>query len=309
MKKIAKYLVIVMVLGFAGLIVWGWTPDKSWDELEAKYLDDPADMITVLGNQMHVRDRGPKDAPAVILIHGFGSSLHTFKGWQERLTPDFRTVSLDLPGSGLSRPDSTGNYSDERSIALLKALMDQLGIERATLAGNSIGGRISWRFAGAHPDRVDRLVLISPDGFASGGFEYGKAPDIPAMTGIMKVFLPRYLVKMNLTPAHGDPSTMTPEMVTRYHDLLIGPGTRQAVIDRMAQTVLINPIPILKTIDVPVLLLWGKKDNLIPASHAKDYLDVLPDARAVVLPDLGHVPQEEEPARSLEPVRAFLSEE
>lgn len=309
MKKIAKYLVIVMVLGFAGLIVWGWTPDKSWDELEAKYLDDPADMITVLGNQMHVRDRGPKDAPAVILIHGFGSSLHTFEGWQERLTPDFRTVSLDLPGSGLSRPDSTGNYSDERSIALLKALMDQLGIERATLAGNSIGGRISWRFAGAHPDRVDRLVLISPDGFASGGFEYGKAPDIPAMTGIMKVFLPRYLVKMNLTPAHGDPSTMTPEMVTRYHDLLIGPGTRQAVIDRMAQTVLINPIPILKTIDVPVLLLWGKKDNLIPASHAKDYLDVLPDARAVVLPDLGHVPQEEEPARSLEPVRAFLSEE
>lgn len=308
MKKVAKYLVILLVAGFAGLIVWGWTPDKSWGELEAKYLDDPADLITVLGNQMHVRDRGPKDAPAVIMIHGFGSSLHTFEGWQERLTPDFRTISLDLPGSGLSRPDAKGDYSDERSIALIGELMDQLRIDSATLIGNSIGGRISWRFAGAHPDRVDKLVLISPDGFASGGFEYGKAPDIPALTAIMKYFLPRYLIEANLAPAHGDPATLTSDMITRYHDLLIGPGTRQAVIDRMAQTVLVDPVPILKTINVPVLLLWGENDNLIPASHARDYLDVLPDARSVVLPDLGHVPQEEDPVGSLRPVEAFLNE-
>lgn len=308
MKKVAKILATLMVAGVIGLVIWGWTPDKPWEELEARYLDDPADMVAVLGNQMHVRDRGPKDAPAIIMIHGFGSSLQTFEDWSEQLRSDFRVISLDLPGSGLSRPDSISDYSDERSIALIKDIMDQLGIERATLAGNSIGGRISWRFAGAHPDRVDKLVLISPDGFASGGFEYGKAPDIPAMTGIMKVFLPRYLIKTNLTPAHGDPSTMTPDMVTRYHDLLIGPGTRQAVIDRMAQTVLVDPIPILKTIDVPVLLLWGKKDNLIPASHSRDYLNVLSDARVVVLPQLGHVPQEEDPAQSLKPVRAFLKE-
>lgn len=306
MRKAAKYLAALMVTGFAGLIVWGWTPDKSWDELEIKYLDDPADLITVMDNQMHVRDRGPKTAPAVIMIHGFGSSLQTFEGWAEQLIPDFRAISLDLPGSGLSRPDTTGDYSDERSITLINALMDQLNVDRATLVGNSIGGRISWRFAGAHPDRVGKLVLIAPDGFASGGFEYGEAPDIPSMTGIMKVFLPRYLIETNLTPAHGDPATLTPDMITRYHDLLIGPGTRQAVIDRMAQTVLVDPVPILKTIDVPVLLLWGEKDNLIPASHAKDYLDVLPDARTVVLPDLGHVPQEEDPAKSLAAVKAFL---
>lgn len=298
-----------MTISLIGIGIWGWTPDKSWDDLEARYIDDPADMMTVLGNQMHVRDRGPTNALAVILIHGFGSSLHTFEGWSEQLKSDFRVISLDLPGSGLSRPDSNDDYSDERSIALIKDIMDQLGIERATLAGNSIGGRISWRFAGAHLESVDKLVLISPDGFASGGFEYGKAPDIPAMTGIMKYFLPRYLIEANLTPAHGDPSTMTPAMITRYHDLLIGPDTRQAVIDRMAQTVLVDPVPILKTIQVPVLLLWGEKDKLIPASHAKDYLKVLADARTVILPGLGHVPQEEDPARSLEPLRAFLLEQ
>ena len=305
-RRTTKFLGAVVLLAFFTVGFWGFTADKSWEELEAVYLDNPADMVTVLSNQMHVRDRGPKDAPAVILIHGFGSSLQTFEGWAERLRREFRVISIDLPGSGLSRPDSTGDYSDERSIALLKELMDQLGITRATLAGNSIGGRISWRFAGAHPDRVDKLVLIAPDGFASDGFEYGKAPDIPAMTNIMKVFLPRYLIEENLTPAHGDPSTMTPDMVTRYHDLLIGPGKRQAVIDRMAQTVLVDPVPILKTIDVPVLLLWGEKDNLIPASHALDYSSVLSDSRTVVLPGLGHVPQEEDPAETLKPVRAFL---
>lgn len=304
-----KLLGAVVLLALIPVAFWGWTPDKSWDDLEASYLDDPADIVTVLGNQMHVRDAGPKDAPAVILIHGFGSSLQTFEGWAEQLKADFRVISIDLPGSGLSRPDSSGDYSDKRSIALIKDLMDQLGIASATLAGNSIGGRISWRFAGAHPGQTDKLVLISPDGFASGGFEYGKAPDIPAMTAIMKYVLPRYLIETNLTPAHGDPSTMTPDMVTRYHDLLIGPGTRQAVIDRMAQTVLVDPIPILKMINVPVLLLWGEKDKLIPASHAKDYLAVLSDARSVVLSGLGHVPQEENPARSLAPVRAFLLEE
>ena len=307
-RRTTKFLGAVVLLAFFTIAYWGWTPDKSWEELEATYLEDSADISTVLGNQMHVRDRGPKDAPAVILIHGFASSLQTFEGWQDRLKSEFRVISIDLPGSGLSRPDSARDYSDERSIALIKEIMDQLGIARATLAGNSIGGRISWRFAGVHPDRVDKLVLIAPDGFASDGFEYGKAPEIPAMTNIMKVFLPRYLIEENLTPAHGDPSTMTPDMVKRYHDLLIGPGTRQAVIDRMAQTVLIDPVPILKTINVPVLLLWGEKDNLIPASHALDYSNVLSDSRTVVLPELGHVPQEENPAQSLDPVRAFLNE-
>lgn len=294
------------MLAFFTVAFWGWTPDKSWEELEATYLQNSSDMMTVLGNQMHVRDRGPENASAVIMIHGFGSSLQTFAGWAESLKSEFRIVSIDLPGSGLSRPDSETDYSDERTIALIKDIMDQLGIRRATLAGNSIGGRISWRFAGTHPDRVEKLVLIAPDGFASDGFEYGKAPDIPAMTNIMKVFLPRYLIEENLSPAHGDPSTLTPDMVTRYHDNLIGPGTRQAVIDRLRQTVLIDPVPILKTIDVPVLLLWGEKDSLIPASHALDYSNVLSDSRTVVLPELGHVPQEEDPATSLKPVRAFL---
>jgi pimeloyl-ACP methyl ester carboxylesterase len=112
----------------------------------------------------------------VILLHGFGASLDTWEPWAGRLSEQFRVIRLDLPGFGLTGADPTGDYSDARAMKLLAGLMDQLGIQRASLIGNSLGGRIAWNFAAMHPDRVRSLVLISPDGFASPGFEYGRAP-------------------------------------------------------------------------------------------------------------------------------------
>jgi pimeloyl-ACP methyl ester carboxylesterase len=106
----------------------------------------------------------------------------------------FRVIRLDLPGAGLSPPDPTGDYTDARTMALLIALQDRLGIERASLVGNSIGGRIAWTYAATHPERVDRVVLISPDGFASPGFDYGQPPEVPGVLGLMQVALPAWIV-------------------------------------------------------------------------------------------------------------------
>jgi pimeloyl-ACP methyl ester carboxylesterase len=96
--------------------------------------------------------------------------------------------------------------------------------------------------------------------------------------------------------------------LSRYHDLLRAPGGRGALLERFRQTVLVPPEPLLAGIEVPVLLLWGMQDGMIPVANAADYEAALPDARLVRLPDLGHVPMEEAPERSLEPVREFLSE-
>jgi pimeloyl-ACP methyl ester carboxylesterase len=166
-------LLVLPVAAIIGGALWFWTPDKSRAELESRYLASPGDMRDVAGVQLHVRDTGPRDAPAVILIHGFGASLHTWETWAKGLSGDFRVVRFDLPGSGLSGIDPGGDYTDGRSLQVLVALMDDLGIRRASLIGNSIGGRIAWKFAVRQPDRIDRLVLVSPDGFASSGFSYG----------------------------------------------------------------------------------------------------------------------------------------
>ncbi|MEZ5459441.1 MAG: alpha/beta fold hydrolase [Steroidobacteraceae bacterium] len=146
-----------------------WTPDKPRDGLEAKYAGPPSQFVDVAGLRLHVRDSGPAAAPAVVMLHGLGASLHTWDAWADGLT-GFRVIRFDLPGFGLTGPDPGNDYSDARSVAVIVALLDQLGIARASVVGHSMGGRIAWQFAAAHPDRIDRLVLISPDGFASPGF-------------------------------------------------------------------------------------------------------------------------------------------
>jgi pimeloyl-ACP methyl ester carboxylesterase len=283
-----------------------WTPDRDRSVLERQYLRSPADLIDVAGVRLHVRDSGPKDAPAVIFLHGFGASLHTWEPWATELQTRLRVVRFDLPGSGLSSPDPSGDYSDARSLQVITALMDKVGITEASLVGNSIGGRIAWTFAAIHPERVNKLVLVSPDGFASPGFEYGKRPDVPATVKLMRYTLPRPLLRMSLKPAYADPSLLTDQLVSQYHDLMLAPGSRDAMISRMEQTVLVDPVPLLKRITAPTLLVWGEQDAMIPLTNSAEYLKAIPSSRLVALGGLGHLPQEESPKQSIQAVRAFL---
>ncbi len=296
--------VVVIALGALGL--WLWTPDKSRAELEARYANAPTDFVEVGGVRFHVRDTGPKEAPAVILLHGFGASLHTWESWAGPLSERLRVIRFDLTGGALTGPDPTGDYSDERSMQLLIQLMDRLGIAHASIVGHSMGGRVAWRFAAEHPERVDRLVLVAPDGFASPGFEYDRKPDVPAVMHLMRYVMPKSLLRMNLVPAYGDPAKLPDDVVTRYHDLLLAPGVRGAQLERLSQVVKHDPVAKLASIRAPVLLLWGDKDALIPVANAEDYRKVLKDSKLVVFPGVGHIPQEEAPEVSLQAVRAFL---
>lgn len=297
---------LLLLLSLLG--AWLWTPDLDRAGLEARHARGPADFVEVAGVRLHVRDDGPRDAPAVLMLRGFGASLHTWEDWAQALAPRHRVIRFDLPAAGLTGADPTGDYSDERSIQLVAALMDRLGVARASVVGHSMGGRIAWRFAAAQPQRVDRLVLVAPDGFASPGFEYGKAPEVGVAVELMRHVLPRMLVTMSLKPAYADPAQMTDERATRYHELLRAPGVRAGLIERMRQLVLRDPVPLLQTITAPTLLLWGERDAMVPAANAQDYLRVMPRARALVLPAVGHIPQEEGGAAALAAVQGFLAE-
>ncbi len=296
---------IVAALGGGGF--WLYTPDKPRAELEAKYFAAPDEYVDVAGIRLHVRDTGPKSAPAVILLHGFGSSLYTWEAWATPLSADHRVIRFDLPGSGLTGPDFTSDYSDGRALAVLAALMDRLGVAHATLVGNSIGGKIAWKFAAAHPERVDHLVLISPDGFASPGFEYGKKASVPTMLKLLPYVLPKSMLRMSLAPAYGDPSVLTDAVVDRYRDMMLAPGVRAAMVARMEQVVMVDPLPLLRSIKAPTLLLWGQKDGMIPFANSADYLRTIPGSTLAAMPGLGHVPQEEAPEVSLAKLTAFLA--
>jgi pimeloyl-ACP methyl ester carboxylesterase len=298
-------LVLLLLLGGG----WLWTPDKPAADLLARYASDGSRFVTVAGIRLHVRDSAPGAAPGtptLLMLHGFGASLHTWEPWALALADRFRVVRIDLPGAGLTGADPSGDYSDARGVQIITALMDELGIARATLIGHSMGGRLAWRFAADQPGRTDKLVLVAPDGFASPGFEYGKAPEVTAPVRLMQYVLPKALLRMSLAPAYADPARLGADTVTRYHDMMLAPGVRGALIARMEQLVLQDPVPTLQRITAPTLLLWGQQDAMIPVANAQDYLRALPRARLVTLPGVGHLPHEEAPELSLPAVREFL---
>ena len=144
-------------IALTALAGWLWTPDKPREVLEPIYAAAPSRFIEVEGLRLHVRESGPREAPALILMHGFGSSLHTWEAWAQGLSGQWRVIRLDLPGAGLTGPDPTRDYRDERAEQILLALMDRLGLARASLIGHSMGGRLAWRFAADHPDRVAEM--------------------------------------------------------------------------------------------------------------------------------------------------------
>ena len=305
-KTILRWAAALLLIALAALALWLYAPDKPRAGLQAAY---PGEYRMVLGQRVRLRDTGPRAAPALILLHGFGSSLDTWEPWAKGLSGKYRVIRLDLPGFGLTGPDPTGNYSDERTLAVLAGLMDQLGLPRATFIGNSLGGRFAWEFAAAHPERVNRLVLISPDGFASPGFEYGKAPEVPLLLELMPWVGPRALIRANLAPAWAHPDALPDAVLERYRDMLLAPGVRRAILDRTRQTILTDPAARLRSISAPTLILWGEEDHMIPVHNAQDYLQLMPRVRLVRLPGMGHVPFEESPDKALPPLERFLASE
>jgi pimeloyl-ACP methyl ester carboxylesterase len=301
MTAAAIIALVVLLLGGG----WLYTPDKPRAALEAEYAQ-PADFQPVAGLRLHVRDSGPRAAPPVIFLHGFASSLHTWEDWARALEGEFRVIRFDLPGFGLTGPDPTGDYTDARSMTVILSLMDRLELPRASLVGSSMGGRIAWTFAATHPARVDRLVLMAPDGFASPGRGYGATPSVPLLARVLPYTLPDSLLRSSLAPAYGNPAVLTDATLARYRDMLLVPGVRQAILDRMVQGALVDPVPLLRRIEAPTLLMWGQADAMVPVANAADYTAALRDSRVVTFPGIGHVPMEEAPAETVIPLRDFL---
>ena len=301
----------IIALAFIALILLAalylWTPDKSKAELEKIYGSPKNAYVSALGVNLHYQDTGPsKNAIPILFLHGFGASLQTWETWAQALSKDYRVISVDLPGFGLTGEDPSGIYTDQRSVEVLEAFLKELNIPKVVLVGNSMGGKLAWQFTARYPNQVAKLVLISPDGYASPGIQYGKKPDVPAIADLYRYFFSKTFLVMNLKPAYADPNTLNDALVNRYYDLMLAPGVRGAILGRMQQTVLQDPVPSLASIQVPTLLIWGEKDAFIPISNSNDYLKVMPNAKRVSLPNIGHLPQEEQPSIGLAVLKEFL---
>lgn len=290
-------------------------PDRSVESLVARWAPPPSDFIEVKGQLVHIRDQGPRDdALPIVLIHGTSASLHTWEGWVAVLARERRVITFDLPGFGLTGPFSGQYPSDDYSGAayarFMVDLLDHLHIERAVLGGNSLGGEVAWRTAVLAPARVAALILVDASGppFVPESVPLGFAlARIPLLGRLSEWVLPRDVVAQSVASVYGDPSRVTPQLVDRYFELTLREGNRRALRLRIAQVVRGEDASGLAAIKVPTLILWGGRDRLIPPATARVFERAIAGSTLVVFPALGHVPQEEDPARTLPAVREFLA--
>lgn len=291
----------------AGVLYGLWAPDIDLSELKLRYGSASQHVMEVGGLNIHYKDTGPNDAPVLLLLHGFGSSLQTWDAWTTQLEKNYRVISLDLPGFGLTGPSPANNYSEQNDVSTLTHFADKLGLSSFSLIGHSMGGKMAWGLAASQPERVKALVLMAPDGFPATKDIGTKPYAVPGIMGVIKYSLPKFLVRKSIEPAFFNPSALDDSLVDRYYDMLRAPGVRAAILERANQTIYTDPVPRLKKITAPTLLIWGEEDQMIPSRNAKSYSNVLLQSQTVFLPKLGHLVQEEQPERALKNVTEFLN--
>ncbi len=316
MKYVVRLLVVLvvtcLVFVLAGVIAT-WAPDRSVQQLTARWAQTPSQFLAIQGMQVHVRDEGPRSDPVpIVLLHGTSASLHTWDGWTEALKGQRRVIRFDLPAFGLTGPSPQNDYTLEAYVRFVEDVVNALGVQTFTVAGNSLGGQVAWASAAALPRRVQSLVLVDAAGYPMQpqsvpiGFKIAR---IPGLRGLAEVVLPRGVIEASLRNVYGDPSKVTPELVDRYYELTLREGNRQALayrFDQMQKMDVAKSMAAIKSLKVPTLILWGAKDRLIPLENGRRFAADITGSELVVFDDLGHVPQEEDAKRTVNAVLRFL---
>ncbi|SMG12726.1 Pimeloyl-ACP methyl ester carboxylesterase [Marivirga sericea] len=318
MRKFFKILGISITIILAVLVILilsFYKSDIQQSENHEKYFTTQSEYIEIDSNRLHVRIMG-KGAP-VLLIHGSFSSLHTWEIWQENLKNNFTTISVDLPGHGLTGPNPQGQYDTDYYAQILWQLIDKLDYDTIAIAGNSMGGQVAYKMALDIPQKVRQLILLNASGASmkadtadfkdENSFSVFSLLNHPVFSRLMTSMTPKFLFTMSMKQVYSDESKVTDHKIQRYYDLMLQTGNRQATLLRFKQR---TPARFneLSSLRCPVLIMWGEHDNWIPVAHAYRFDRILPNSKLKVYPNAGHVPMEEIPLETASDAFSFLKE-
>ena len=282
------------------------------NELKSKYATSVSKFISVHGMDVHYRDEGDiTDSLPIVFIHGTGASLHTFENWAIQLKQNRRIIRMDLPAYGLTGPFPNRDYSMNNYVDFIVKFLDSLGIQKCILVGNSLGGHIAWKTAYKYPKMVDKLMLINAAGYPSKPKSTPLAfqvAQIPLIKNAFKLITPRWVVTQSIENVYADNTKITETLVDRYFELALRKGNRQAFIDGLKVTNDTLSHKNIKLIEQKTLVLWGEEDLLIPVEIAYKFHNDMPNDTLVIVNNVGHIPMEESPTKSLEAVLSFLKD-
>jgi len=280
------------------------------EKLENIYFNKNSKYTKLLKNNVHYRDDGNKNKPALFLLHGLVSALQTWDGWVDYLQKDFRIVRLDLPGFGLSGPTHDKNYSKKIWIDTIDNLAKKLEIDSFSIAGNSLGGYAAWNYAITYPDKVEKLILIDPVGYAQ------KMPftiwlfSLPFFSDMAKFTAPRFIFEYNVRQVYGDINKVTKKTIDLYYDMALREGAICAYVTifkllrKKANDESISYG--INNIKCPTLIMWGNKDAWVPIEHLKKWRKAVKNSSIRIYDGVGHIPMEEIPEQTAQDAKKFL---
>ena len=274
---------------------------------ELKYLE-------LHGDRVAYRDAGSGEA--LLLIHGMAGSSQTWRAIIPQLSKRYRVIAPDLIGHGESAKPR-GDYSLGAFSVWLRDLLDELEVTRATIVGQSLGGGVAMQFVYQHPDYCQRLVLISSGGLGPDVGLILRLLSAPGVELIMPVIAPQPVLSAgnklrSWFSSAGVRSPRGAELWSAYASLA-DPDTRHAflrtlrsVVDYRGQAVsALNRLHV--AADLPIMAIWGDRDNIIPVEHAYAALEARPQSRLEVLPGIGHFPQVESPTEVIDLIDDFIA--
>lgn len=314
MSRMKRPLLLAAVLGLLALSAWGFASYPriggvlmhGATRVETAIYGLHASTVTVADSRMMSWQGGPSDArETVVMIHGYSADKTVWMRFARYFTPRYRVLILDLPGHGETAFDPALHYDTLSQARRVVQAMDALGIARAHLVGNSMGGFIAAQIALHQPERVQTATLIDAAGVISP-----QPSDMDRM----------------LAAGGRNPFEMeNREQFRDFYAMTMAqpPWLPQATLDYMAQDYIARRTALarifrdfhhvdlldarLADIRVPVLVMWGDQDRLVHRSAAEVWSRGIPGAELRTYPDLGHMPMVEAPARSAQDVLDFLS--
>lgn len=307
--KITKFLLLfslfLVTTGCASLGMGS----RPLSELTTNYTNDASRFQAVDDLVIHYRDEG--QGPVLVLLHGVASSLHTWDGWTEELKDRYRIIRIDLPAHGLTGPDpKLERYQIGYMVDKLDKFLNKIGVRKAALAGNSLGGYIAWNYALHRPDRIEKLILIDAAGYPQDMPFIMNFAALPVIGEMSTLMMPRFIVSSNIHDAYGDEDKVSDQLVKRYHDLTLRPGNRKGLVNvfRTMKEQSHNPQlgDRVRDIRTPTLLLWGEEDQWVPLTVMERFRQDLPNVQVITYEGVGHMPMEELPVQSARDAAQFL---
>jgi len=308
-----SYLVIACL--FTALSVSCTTSSLSRKQIESmasslSYVTVPASVVgTAKDVKVHYEEAGAAGAPVMILIHGFTSSTITWKECLPALSKHYHVFALDMPGWGFSDKPADFPYGLDGYPKVVINFMDQKGIDKAILGGNSMGGGVSLYTTINNPERVTHLILIDAAGYPMNGPKLVRWTTKSWMRPFAKPFFGKWILRMGLKQVYYDDKKVTPELVELYGRPFMMKNGKDVpfwFFQNFSERDLEKESKRIPGVKVPTLIIWGENDAWVPLEHAKFFHRDIKGSELVIIPECGHLPEEEKPKEVVKAILDFL---